>query len=790
MRVKCAVLSVALGALLLVSFAPRGGALAAPAAPLPTIPASGPTTPQPDQRTGEVIVKFRQSTTLGDVATALGDAHSEATRSTAGSGLVLVTPRPGQKDDDVIASLRARNDVLFAEPNHIVSIAATPTDPLYASYQWSLPQIGLPAAWDTSTGSASVIVAVVDTGVDASHPDLAGKITSGANAGYNFVSNNTNTTDDHFHGTFVASIVAMNTNNGQGGAGVCWACKIMPVKVLDNTGSGSTFNVAQGVDWAVSHGAKVINLSLGSSSPDSGLQPSVDNAWNAGVVVVAASGNSNGPVLYPAAYANVIAVGSNNQAGVRSSFSNFGPELDVMAPGEGVFGADCLCNGHTGYYATGSGTSFASPHVAGVVGLMISAGITDKNQIRSRLTSTATDMDVPGFDNNTGWGRINAAAAIAGPYAVNWGTNTLPSTITTSATAAVTVSFTNAGTATWNAGGANPVRFAYHWRNGACAGASSAIFDGVRTLLPADVAPSGAVTNLNASIAAPAAAGTYCLQYDLVKEGVTWFSWQGASMQSATVTVAAPPPYAVTWSANTLPSSITTSATAAVTVSFTNTGTAAWNAGGANPVRFAYHWRNGACAGASSAIFDGVRTLLPADVAPSGVVTNLNALITAPAAAGTYCLQYDLVKEGVTWFSWQGASMQSATVTATPPYAVTWGANTLPSTITASATAAVTVSFTNAGTATWNAGGANPVRFAYHWRNGACAGASSAIFDGVRTLLPADVAPGGGVANLNASIVAPAAVGTYCLQYDLVKEGVTWFSWQGAAMQSATVTVN
>ena len=258
-------------------------------------------------------------------------------------------------------------------------IVATPTDPLYASNQWSLPQIGLPTAWNTSTGSASMIVAVIDTGVDAAHPDLSGKITTGANAGYNFVGGNTNTADDHFHGTFVASIVAANTNNGAGGAGVCWACKIMPIKVLDSTGSGSTFNVAQGVDWAVSHGAKVINLSLGSSSSDATLQTAVNNAWTAGVIVVAASGNNNGPVLYPAAYANAIAVGSNNQAGVRSSFSNFGAELDIMAPGESVFGALCTCASYAGGYGTGSGTSFAAPHLAGVVGLLISAGITDKD---------------------------------------------------------------------------------------------------------------------------------------------------------------------------------------------------------------------------------------------------------------------------------------------------------------------------------------------------------------------------------------------------------------------------
>jgi subtilisin family serine protease len=445
MHVKLAVLMLAAGAVCAGSVGLGRGAHAAtakPAAPAALVAAAA----GPEQRTGDVVVRFRPSVTLADVGAALDDARSEAAASTGGSRLVLVSPEPGQTVDSAIASLRASGDVEFAEPDHVASAVATPTDPYYASYQWSLPQIGLLAAWDTTTGSASVIVAVVDTGVDATHPDLVGKITTGAAAGYNFVGNNTNTGDDHFHGTFVSSIIAMNANNGQGGAGVCWACKIMPVKVLDSNGSGSTFNVARGVDWAVAHGATVINLSLGSTSPDSGLQTSVDNAWNAGVIVVAASGNSNGPVLYPAAYANAIAVGSNNQAGVKSSFSSYGSELDLMAPGEGVFGALCACHGYSGGYATGSGTSFAAPHVAGVVGLLISAGITDKNQIRSRLTSTATDMDVAGFDNNTGWGRVNAAAAL-GSAPVS-GTATPTSTRTPTATPTPTRTPTRTNTPT------------------------------------------------------------------------------------------------------------------------------------------------------------------------------------------------------------------------------------------------------------------------------------------------------------------------------------------------------
>lgn len=378
-------------------------------------------------RTGNVVARFRASASFAEAVGAMAAAHSEATASTAGSRLVLLRPAAGESVDDAVARLRADAAVEYAEPDVVVSAIAsvTPNDGYYAGYQWNLPQLNLPAAWGTTTGSATVIIAVVDTGVDGTHPDLSGKITTGANAGYNFVAGNTNTADDNSHGTFVAGIAAANSNNGTGMAGVCWSCKIMPVKVLDASGSGSSFNVASGIDWAVAHGANVINLSLGSPGGIAALQTAVDNAWNAGAVVVAASGNDNGPVLFPAAYANAIAVGSNNPSGARSSFSNLGPELDVMAPGSGTEGAPgeftndilstlCTCSTFAGGYGTGHGTSFAAPHVAGVVGLMIAAGMTDKATITSKLKSTATDIGVAGFDSSTGYGRVNAAAAVGG----------------------------------------------------------------------------------------------------------------------------------------------------------------------------------------------------------------------------------------------------------------------------------------------------------------------------------------------------------------------------------------
>jgi len=547
MHLRSLATAAAVAALLAASAAhdgrsPEGAGAAGP--PPATLAAAGAPT---GGRTGNVIVRFKQGTTLAAVAGAVRGAQGAVERRPAGARFVVVRPEGGASVDATVAALSADAGVEYAEPDLAMSILRTPNDVEYGTYQWDMPQISAPAAWDTTTGSAGVTIAVIDTGVDGTHPDLAGKLVAGKNfvtvpigsssnaagavkitltsphsyqtgdqvaiaghtrAAYNgtwtitkvdatsftlngssytaypavstatnsgglvlittgsahglssgnvvsisgdsvpavngtwgitvvtatqFTLNGssystsgtggtisagggtaqgTSTRDDHFHGTFVASIAGANTDNTEGMAGVCWACAIMPIKVMDQTGNGSMADVAAGIDWAVAHGAKVINLSLGSGAGNLTLQASVDNAWNAGAIVVGASGNDNGPVLFPAAYANALAVGANDQAGARASFSNFGPELDVMAPGAGVLGALCSCGSYAGGYGIGDGTSFAAPHASGVAGLMISAGITDKNTIVSRLKSTATDMDVAGVDNNTGWGRINAAAAV------------------------------------------------------------------------------------------------------------------------------------------------------------------------------------------------------------------------------------------------------------------------------------------------------------------------------------------------------------------------------------------
>jgi subtilisin family serine protease len=231
----------------------------------------------------------------------------------------------------------------------------------------------------------------------------------------------------------------------------------MPVKVLGATGTGSSLAVAAGIEWAVDNGADVINLSLSSPSSTQAMQDAVDYAWGTkGVIVVAASGNDNGSVKYPAAYADVIAVGATDSNGDRASFSNYGPQLDVVAPGESVLSTLATGFGDSGgWYGWGSGTSFSSPHVAGVVGLMISNGITNKNTIVSALTSTAVDAGTAGFDNEYGWGIVDAAAAVTG------GVDTTPPTVSITSPAnrsTVSGTFTMTATAS-DAGGVQKVQF-------------------------------------------------------------------------------------------------------------------------------------------------------------------------------------------------------------------------------------------------------------------------------------------------------------------------------------------
>lgn len=276
----------------------------------------------------------------------------------------------------------------------------TPNDLLFSTYQWNLPAIETELGWNLSKGSKEVVVAVVDTGVQADHPDLQGQLL----AGYNAITNGGAPDDDVGHGTHVSGIIGALTNNEEGVAGISWYNKILPVKALDNSGAGTTYSVAEGIIWAADHGAKVINLSLGNYADSQFLHDAIKYAYDRDVVIVSASGNDNTERPgYPAAYEEVIAVAATNSTGERASFSNYGDYIDVAAPGESI-----ASTYPDNQYAALSGTSMASPHVAALAGLVRSLNPELSNkEVTELLTSNAVDLGDAGHDKYYGWGQVD-----------------------------------------------------------------------------------------------------------------------------------------------------------------------------------------------------------------------------------------------------------------------------------------------------------------------------------------------------------------------------------------------
>ena len=319
---------------------------------------------------------------------------------------VRILQVPEKAEARVIAALSNNPNFEFAEPDYIANIILTPNDPYYAAHQWHLPRVGAPIAWDTTTGSASVTIAVVDSGVEATHPDLAGRVL----AGYDFANNDSNPADDNGHGTAVAGVAAARGNDGIGVAGAAWNVSILPVKTMGANGSGSYSAIANGITFSADRGARIINLSLGGTATSSTLQSAVSYAWNKNCVIIAAAGNNGtSTTVYPAAYPNVIAVSATTSADTTASFSSFGSFVDLSAPGQ-----DITTSWPGGSYVTISGTSFSSPLTAGVAALVLSINPTLSNsQVNSLLTSNTDDLGAAGYDIYFGTGRLNAARVVA-----------------------------------------------------------------------------------------------------------------------------------------------------------------------------------------------------------------------------------------------------------------------------------------------------------------------------------------------------------------------------------------
>ncbi len=315
------------------------------------------------------------------------------------------------KARSIVARALGRASTVGAEMDHRVSIAAY--NDTHRSKQWALTALKAETVHKSAKGSG-VTVAVVDTGVKSSHADLKGNVLSGAD----YVDPGTSANDTNGHGTHVAGIIAAVHNNSRGIAGFAPRAKILPVRVLGRDGTGSSSDVAKGIVYAASRGAKVINLSLEGARSSTAIRTAIEDAQRKNVLVVASAGNGGcgllggGRAVYPAAYPGVVGVGAVTRSLSRASYSSCGSHVDVMAPGDGIIStmirdSSGLGCGRSADYCTLSGTSMASPYAAAAGALAIARRGWSQATVAQRLESTAQDLGQRGKDRSTGSGFIN-----------------------------------------------------------------------------------------------------------------------------------------------------------------------------------------------------------------------------------------------------------------------------------------------------------------------------------------------------------------------------------------------
>ncbi|WP_459503160.1 S8 family peptidase [Bacillus sp. C1] len=356
-------------------------------------------TPSSEYVPNQLIVKFKNNASIGDVQAFHKSVGAHVLSKDDTLGFEVVQFVKGSVKDK-IKSYKNNPDVEYAEPNYYFHAFWTPNDP-YFNNQYGLQKIQAPSAWDNQRSDPDVKIAIIDTGVQGSHPDLASKVIYG----HDYVDNDSQSDDGNGHGTHCAGIAGALTNNNIGIAGVAPQSSIYAVRVLDNQGSGTLDAVAKGIREAADSGAKVISLSLGASSGGTALQQAVQYAWNKGAVIVAAAGNDgNTKPNYPAYYNEVISVASTDRLDRKSSFSTYGNWVDVAAPGSSIYST---YKGSS--YQTLSGTSMATPHVAGVAGLLANQGYSNV-EIRKIIETTSDKISGTG----TYWknGRVNASKAV------------------------------------------------------------------------------------------------------------------------------------------------------------------------------------------------------------------------------------------------------------------------------------------------------------------------------------------------------------------------------------------
>ncbi len=349
---------------------------------------------------GRILVQPRPGLSDVEFAKALAP-HGGKVAGQIGNLGVYVVALPATASEKAVANLLSHNpQIKFAEPDALVAPVLTPNDPYYGN-EWDLHTLNGAAAWDVSRG-AGITVAILDSGVDATHPDLQGQLVPG----WNFYDGNSNTADVYGHGTEVAGVVAALGNNAIGVTGVAWNSKLMPIRVAGTNGYASISALASGLNYAADHGARVANMSFAVQSYST-IQTAAQYLRNKGGVACNSAGNYGTLDSTPPSD-SLVSVSATDASDTRASWSSFGPYVDVSAPGAGIWTTTM-----GGGYATVSGTSFSSPLTCGVIALMMAANpALAPSQIVSLLESTAVDLGTTGYDYYYGYGRVNAAAAV------------------------------------------------------------------------------------------------------------------------------------------------------------------------------------------------------------------------------------------------------------------------------------------------------------------------------------------------------------------------------------------
>jgi len=414
---------------------------------------------------GEIFVKFKAGTPDENVGRAVARMKAKVKSEPNFIGVRVLSLPPDLSVEEAVAAFQSDPDVQYAEPNYVRQAFAVPNDPDF-DQQWGLHNIGQtiqtdspfqgssgadidgPGAWDLTTGSSRVVIGLLDSGVDYNHPDLSANVLPD---GWNFVGTQTcsldashncqcsaddpvgndDPMDDNGHGTHVAGIAAARGNNGIGTAGVLWDARILPLKILDANGCGSTGAEIRAIDYAILHGAKIINASFGGPDQSSSEEEAIDAANRAGILVVAAAGNESSDddkvPIYPAGFnlSNVISVAASDPDDRLAFFSNFGKnKVDIAAPGVCILSTissrvnselsrSCPNSPLTGYDYL-SGSSMAVPFVSGAAGLLLSRDPSlTPEETRALLLFTADPRD--GLKGRVASaGRLNASNALRG----------------------------------------------------------------------------------------------------------------------------------------------------------------------------------------------------------------------------------------------------------------------------------------------------------------------------------------------------------------------------------------